>query len=126
MAFIINQHSPAITDILRGLQSANRAQVIVEGEPPLSETFTMDLPDGVKLRMRTAELVNADGSVDLQPDATVLNPTTEDAALKQAMKANNLLCRSATEVKLPRRITFRMITPKMTSIWLSHELCFGR
>ena len=26
----------------------------------------------------------------------------------------------------PRRITFRMITPKTTSIWFSHELCFGR
>ena len=87
MAFIINQHSPAVNDILSGLQSANRAQVIVEGEQPLSETFTMDLPDSVKLRMRTAELVNADGSVDLQPDATVAKATTEDAAWNAAMKA---------------------------------------
>ena len=87
MAFIINQHSPAIADILSGLQSANRAQVIVEDEQPLSESFTLDLPDRVKLRMRTAELVNADGSVDLQPDATIAKVTTEDAALNQAMKA---------------------------------------
>ena len=26
----------------------------------------------------------------------------------------------------PRRITFRIITPNTTSIWFSHELCFGR
>src|SRR3954463_708603 len=42
------------------------------------------------------------------------------------MKFTNLSRRSATEVNEPRRITFRMITPKITSIWFSHELCFGR
>ena len=84
IAFIINQHSPSFADIMSGLQSAGRAQIVLEGEQAPGDTFTMDLPDGVKLRMRTAELVNADGSVDLQPDVTV---ATEDAALKEAMKA---------------------------------------
>src|ERR1700736_2185148 len=42
------------------------------------------------------------------------------------MNLNNLLRKSSTEVNEPRRITFRMITPKITSIWFSHELCFGR
>src|SRR5947208_15383344 len=46
--------------------------------------------------------------------------------LKYAMKFNSFVRRSSTDVNEPRRITFRMITPKITSIWFSHELCFGR
>src|SRR3954466_12390762 len=42
------------------------------------------------------------------------------------MKSNSFVRRSATEVNEPRRTTFRMITPNTTSIWFSHELCFGR
>ncbi|HEX6046146.1 MAG TPA: S41 family peptidase [Pyrinomonadaceae bacterium] len=88
IAFIINQHSPALGDILGGLQSSGRAQVVLEGEPPASDTFTIDLPENVKVRMRTAELVNPDGSIDLQPDITVVKPATaDDAALKEATKA---------------------------------------
>ena len=37
----------------------------------------------------------------------------------------NLSRKSFTDVNEPRRINFRMITPKTTSIWFSHELCFG-
>src|SRR5258708_4627544 len=46
--------------------------------------------------------------------------------LKYVRKFNSFPRKSATEVNDPRRITFRMITPKITSIWFSHELCFGR
>ena len=46
--------------------------------------------------------------------------------LKYAMKFNSFVRKSSTDVNEPRRITFRMITPKITSIWFSHELCFGR
>ena len=79
IAFIINQNSPSFAGVLSGLQSAGRAVVIQEGDPPAAETFTIDLPDSVKVRMRTAELVNADGSIDLQPDAVVAKATIEDA-----------------------------------------------
>lgn len=79
IAFIINQNSPSLAGIMSGLQAAGRAVVIQEGDPPAGETFTIDLPDGVKVRMRTSELVNADGSIDLQPDAVVVKATTEDA-----------------------------------------------
>src|SRR4051794_17698407 len=41
------------------------------------------------------------------------------------MKFNSLLRRSDTDVNDPRRITFRLITPKIVSIWFNHELCFG-
>ncbi len=87
MAFIINQNSPAIADILSGLQSAGRAHVVLEGEQPVGETFTIELPDNVKVKMRTAEIVNADGSIDLQPDLTLAKATTDDAALNEATKA---------------------------------------
>src|SRR5580704_7967070 len=42
------------------------------------------------------------------------------------MKRINLSCKSAVEVKLPRRITLRMMTPNTISIWLSHDVCLGK
>lgn len=111
MAFIVNQNSPAIADVLSGLQSAGRAQVVLEGEQPLSETFTIEVSDGVKVRMRTAEIVNADGSIDLQPDAAVAKTTTDDAALNEAMKA----VRANTAATKPKR-TISQTTPQVAEI----------
>ena len=42
------------------------------------------------------------------------------------MKFNSFVSKYDTDVNEPRRITFRMITPKIASIWFSHEPCFGR
>jgi hypothetical protein len=42
------------------------------------------------------------------------------------MNSRNCDSRSATDVKFPPRKSFRWMIPKMISIWLSHELCFGR
>src|SRR5215510_8223676 len=75
IAFIINQHSPSFAGAMSGLQAAGRAVVIQEGEPPDGGTFITDLPDKVKVRMRTSELVNSDSSIDLQPDAIVAKAT---------------------------------------------------
>src|SRR5215469_545989 len=47
-------------------------------------------------------------------------------SLKYRMKLNSLLRKSSTEVKLPRRISLRMMTPKTISIWFSHDVCFGK
>ncbi|HEU5131666.1 MAG TPA: hypothetical protein VFT26_06165, partial [Pyrinomonadaceae bacterium] len=90
IVFIINQNSPSFADILSGMQAAGRAVVIQEGEAPTSDTFTIDLPEGVKVRMRTVELVNADGSIELQPDVTVTKSTSEDAALKEAIQGKRV------------------------------------
>ena len=87
IAFIINQNSPSFADILSGMQATGRAVVVQEGEQSDSETFTINLPESVKVRMRTAELVNPDGSIELQPDVTVAKITMEDAALKEAIRA---------------------------------------
>ena len=86
IVFIINQNSPSFADILSGMQAAGRAIVIQEGESPNSDTFTIDLPEKVKVRMRTVELVNPDGSIELQPDVTVTKSASEDAALKEAIQ----------------------------------------
>jgi len=86
IAFVVNQHSPAFTEILSGLQAANRALMIQEGEQAPESggaAFTIELPDNVKVRIRTSELINLDGSIDLQPDAVV--PT--GAAIGEAAKA---------------------------------------
>ncbi len=90
IAFIVNQHSPSITEILSGMQSAHRALVIQAGERAPEAgggMFTMELPDNVKVRMRTSEIINPDGSVDLQPDKIVPESSTEDAAMKEALRA---------------------------------------
>lgn len=66
IVIIVNQHSPSFTEILGGLQSANRALVIHEGEQPhgpAGNLFKIQLPDNVKVRMRTSEIINSDGSV---------------------------------------------------------------
>jgi len=90
IAFIVNENSPAVTEILSGLQSANRAFVIQDGEraPEAGgRSFTLKLPDNVVVRLRTSELINPDGSMELQPDAVVQKSPTEDAAMKQALHA---------------------------------------
>ena len=90
IAFILNQDSPAFTDILSGMQTAKRAFVVQEGEqgPETgSGTFTMDLADGVKVHMRTVELFNPDGTTGVQPDAIVAKSSTPDAAIKEAIQA---------------------------------------
>jgi C-terminal processing protease CtpA/Prc len=86
IAFIVDEHSPSIGDILGGMQAASRAVVIQAGErAPESggSMFSIELPDNLNLRIRTSELINPDGSVDLQPDKVVAN----DAALKEAIRA---------------------------------------
>jgi len=88
LAFIINEQSPAFADILSGMQSAGRALIVQEGGAAAVETLTISLPDGVKVAMRTTQLVNPDGSIDLQPDVTVAKGAIE-AALK-AIQENKI------------------------------------
>ncbi|HEU4796809.1 MAG TPA: S41 family peptidase, partial [Pyrinomonadaceae bacterium] len=89
IAFIVDEHSPAFGDILSGLQAIGRAVVIQAGErapESAGSVFGIKLPDNVNVRIRTSELINPDGSVDLQPD-TVVTSSANDAALKEAIRA---------------------------------------
>lgn len=90
LVFIVNEHTPAVAALLSGLQAAGRAFIIQEGEPsPATSggTFTLQLPDGVSVRMRTSESLNPDGSVGFQADAVVPRGAGEDAALREAVQA---------------------------------------
>lgn len=103
IVFIVNQHSPSFTEILGGLQSANRALVIYEGEQPhgpAGNLFKIELPDNVKVRMRTSEIINPDGSIGFQPDVMLPQNAKSDAALQegiQALKQTRTTQRSATQ-----------------------------
>lgn len=92
LAVIIDQFTPDVGDRLSGLQVMNAATVIQAG-PMVQElgagTYTMELPDGVKARIRTTELVNPDGSVGFHPDQIIAANvgSNEDAPLAAALKA---------------------------------------
>ena len=47
-------------------------------------------------------------------------------AIEIVDEVQQLRRKSSIEVNVPRRITFRMITPNTISIWFNHELCFGK
>lgn len=86
IVFIINEHTPSAAEMLGGLQHAGRAYVIQEGEraPEASGgSYTLELPDGVKARVRTSESVNPDGSLGFTADAVV----PKDAAMREALRA---------------------------------------
>ena len=87
MAFIINRYSPDFSEILSGMQSAGAVVIRAGEEKPDSATFGIDLPENLKVSMRTAELINANGSIGLQVDSVVPKGTTDDDALKEALRA---------------------------------------
>ena len=84
IAIIVNQNSPASIELLSGLQSANRAFVIQEGDRAPEAggaSFTMELPENIKVRIRTSDAIYPDGSVDLQADKIVSTDAMKDAML---------------------------------------------
>ena len=89
IVFIINHNTPPVDDILSGLQSANCIVVIQEGEQS-NETdnraFTLELLDNVKVRIRTCEPVNPDGSIGFRADKVVQKSAKGDAAMREAMR----------------------------------------
>ena len=90
LVFVVNEHTPPATETLGGLQHAGRAFVVQEGERAPAAgggTFTLDLPGGVKARLRTSESVNPDGSVGFNADAVVPKSAGEDAAMREAVRA---------------------------------------
>lgn len=90
IAFIINQNTPAANELLSGLQFAHRAFIIQDGEAAqetTSGTLTMELADGVKVRMRTTEVLNPDGSVGFKADAVIPKTSGADAVMAAAIQA---------------------------------------
>jgi C-terminal processing protease CtpA/Prc len=90
IVFVVNEHTPPATETLGGLQHAGHAFVVQEGERAPEAgggTFTLELPAGVRARVRTSESVNPDGSVGFAADAVVAKGAGEDAALREALRA---------------------------------------
>ena len=90
IVFILNEHTPPAAEVLGGLQHAGRAFVIQEGERAPEAgggTFTLELPEGVKAHVRTSESVNPDGSLGFAADTVVPKGASEDAALREALRA---------------------------------------
>ena len=90
VVFIVNEHTPSASDMLGGLQQAGRAYVIQEGERAPEAgggTAIIELPEGVRARLRTSESVSPDGSVGFGADAVVAKAAGEDAAMREAMRA---------------------------------------
>ena len=68
--FLTDEDSPA-TEMLGGLQAAKLAFIIQDGETRTDAgaiTTTLKLPESVEVKMRTAELVNPDGSLGFSAD----------------------------------------------------------
>ncbi len=90
IVFLVNEHTPPAAETLGGLQQAGRAYVIQEGERAPEAgggSATLNLPDGVKARLRTSESVNPDGSIGFSADAVVPKGVGEDAAMREALRA---------------------------------------
>jgi C-terminal processing protease CtpA/Prc len=90
VVFVVNEHTPPAVETLGGLQYAGRAFVVQEGERAPEAgggSYTVELPDGVKARLRTSEPVNPDGSTGFTADAVVQKGAGEDAALAEAVRA---------------------------------------
>ena len=84
---LINDKTPDASEIFSGLQGSKHGVVVQEGEAELAvSTYTVKLPLDVRVRMRTTELVNPDGSIGFQPDLVVAK-SQEDAAMKAALQA---------------------------------------
>lgn len=93
MAAIVNDNSPSVVHVLSGLQSVGAALIVQEGnltKEPGVPTYTINLPDDIKVRMRTAEVVNADGGIGFQPDSVITkNESGRDWALAKALEIVN-------------------------------------
>lgn len=89
VAVIINSETPSVAEVLSGLQATKRALIIQEGEArlePSVRSYQINLPDGVRVSMRTTELVNPDGTIGFGADAVVPKNDAKDAALDEALK----------------------------------------
>ncbi|MFB3776403.1 MAG: S41 family peptidase [Bryobacteraceae bacterium] len=103
LVFLIDASS-SLPPILPALQAAGKAKVVAQGgasDASLVEKSVIDLPDGVRVQLRTSELVYEDGSTGLVPDL-VVSGTAEDAleaALRAARDPSSVP--SAVRPKLP-------------------------
>ena len=86
---LVNEQTPLPATIISGLQATKKVIVLRTADSarePGVKTFKMKLPDGVSVTMRTAELINPDGTVGFQPDILVSEIVGEDSSMKEALR----------------------------------------
>ena len=101
LVFLVDERSPS-AEMLSGLQAASLAVVVQDGEAAEEagvSLYTIKLPDGVEVSVRTAELVSPDGRVGFAADATAPKTQAKAAALK--LLAENRLGRGTTRSAPP-------------------------
>lgn len=69
IVFLVDENSGS-SELLSGLQAANAAFVVQDGESSVGAgaTHTIKLPENVEVKMTTAEVVGADGTIDFAAD----------------------------------------------------------
>jgi C-terminal processing protease CtpA/Prc len=88
LVFLVDTSS-SLPPILPALQAAGKARIVAEGgasDASLVDKNLIDLPDGVRVQLRTSELVYEDGTTGLVPDLVVSGSAEEalEAALRLA------------------------------------------
>lgn len=88
---LVGDSTSALAPALLALVNAGQATLIAEGalsDASLTPTRTVDIGDGLAVRLRTGELLNADGSVGIVADSTVPVAAAGDStpALKLALQ----------------------------------------
>lgn len=86
LVVLVNENSPN-AEIIGGLQAANAAFVVRDGGGEAAEdlgvpTTTIKIADNVQVKMRTAEIVNADGTIGLTADFIAPKNDSPNAARK--------------------------------------------
>ncbi|HSW51058.1 MAG TPA: S41 family peptidase, partial [Bryobacteraceae bacterium] len=103
LVFLVDASS-SLPPILPALQAAGRARIVAHGgasDASLVDKNVIDLLDGVRVQLRTSELVYEDGSTGLVPDLVVSGTADEalEAALRVARDPSSVP--SAVRPKLP-------------------------
>ncbi|MEP6779866.1 MAG: S41 family peptidase [Gemmatimonadaceae bacterium] len=104
---VIADSSSEIPAALLALISTRQATLIADNginQRAYVPSTVVSLGEGLTARVRLGELLNADGSVGVQPDSTINSPTSreESTALKTAV----LIARGALTISAPRRADY--------------------
>lgn len=100
MVFLVNENSPAVAEMLGGLQAANLAFIVQDGESAEETgvmTHTIKLPENVEVKMRTAELVSADGAIGFAADIIAPKGEAEKTA-RQIIAENKFISKRVKNV----------------------------
>jgi C-terminal processing protease CtpA/Prc len=78
---LVNRFSPDLGEFLSGMQSAGLIAIVAEGSGVVFGRTgrTVEMTDGIKVHLRTVELLAPDGSVGMHPDLAVADGKGDSA-----------------------------------------------